>query len=48
MKKVKRVEELKIERPERMKLSERETLKRMHEFSKRKEKFIATVRVGKS
>ncbi len=44
----KQVEELKIQRPERAKLSEQESLKRMQEFSKRKEKFIAAVRKGKN
>ena len=36
--------ELKIERPERAKLSAAESLKRVKEFHKRKEKFIAALR----
>jgi len=36
----------KNERPPRMKLSREETLRRMKDFSKRKEKFIAAVRNG--
>lgn len=47
-KKLKDVQELKIERPKRAKLSEEETLKRMEAFDERKEKFIASVRKGKS
>lgn len=48
MKRVKDIKELKVERPARAKVSEKDALKRMKEFSKRKEKFIATVRAGKS
>ncbi len=44
---IKDVKEIKIERPPRSKLSEKEILKRMEEFPKRKEKFIATIRAGK-
>jgi hypothetical protein len=40
--------EIKIERPQRAKLSEKEVLKRMEEFPKRKEKFITTVRASKN
>ena len=47
-KKAKVVKELKIERPERMKLSPEESIKRTKEFDQRKEKFIATVRESKS
>ena len=47
-KKAKVVKELKIERPERMKLSAEESIKRTKEFDQRKEKFIATVRESKS
>ncbi len=47
-KKVNVVKEIKIERPERMKLSVEESIKRTKEFDKRKEKFIATVRQGKN
>jgi len=43
----KQVEEPKIQRPPRIKLTEEEILKRMQEFPKRKEKFIATVRKSK-
>ncbi len=42
--KAKVIKEIKPERPERMKLSAEESLKRMKEFDKRKEKFIAAVR----
>ena len=42
------MKEVKIERPERAKLSAEESLKRMKEFGKRKEKFIATIRQGKN
>ena len=48
MKRVKDVKEPKVERPQRATVSEKEALKRMKEFPKRKEKFIATVREGKS
>lgn len=47
MKRVKEVKELKVERPPRAKVSEKEALKRMKEFSKRKEQFLATARTGK-
>ena len=47
-KKAKVVKEVKIERPERAKLSAEESLKRMKEFDNRKEKFIATVRQRKN
>ncbi|MGI8641916.1 MAG: hypothetical protein ACR2MG_18460 [Pyrinomonadaceae bacterium] len=46
-KKAKVIKEVKIERPERMKLSAEESLKRMKEFDKRKEKFIASIRESK-
>ena len=42
------VKEVKIERPQRVKLSAKESLKRTKEFDKRKEKFIAAIREGKS
>ena len=48
MKKLKAVKELKVERPPRAVVSEREALKRMKDFSKRKEQFLATARTGKS
>jgi hypothetical protein len=47
MKRAKEIKELKIERPPRAKVSEKEALKRMKEFSKRKEQFLATARTGK-
>jgi hypothetical protein len=46
-KKVNIVREIKIERPERMKLSAEDSLKRMKDFDKRKEKFIAAIRKSK-
>lgn len=46
-KKAKVVKEIKIERPERASLSAEESLKRMKEFDKRKEKFIAAIRKNK-
>ena len=47
-KKAKVVKEIKIERPERMKLSAEESIKRTKEFDQRKEKFIATIRQGRN
>jgi len=41
------IRELKVERPRRAVVSEREALKRMKDFSKRKEQFLATARTGK-
>jgi hypothetical protein len=35
------------ERPERAKLSAKESLKRLREFAQRKEQFVASVREGK-
>ncbi len=46
-KKAKVVKEVKIERPERAKLSAEESLKRMQDFDKRKEKMIAAIRKSK-
>lgn len=46
-KRLKDIKEIKIERPPRAKLSAKEVIKRMEEFPKRKERFIATVRKGK-
>lgn len=40
--------ELKVERPERMKLSAEESLKRTKAFDERREQFIATIRQGKN
>lgn len=45
---LKKVEEIKIERPQRAELSTAEVIKRMEEFPKRKGKFIAAVRKGKN
>ena len=42
--KLKEIKEIKVERPEKAKITAEESLKRMEEFSNRKEKFIATVR----
>ncbi len=47
-KKAKVIKEIKIERPERAKLSAEESIKRTKEFDKRKEKFITTIREGKN
>ena len=47
-KRLKDLKELKIERPPRVKLSAKESLKRTQEFDKRKEQFVATVRKGKN
>jgi hypothetical protein len=47
-KKRKDVQELKIMRPKRAKLSEEETLRRMEAFDERKEQFIASVRKSRS
>ncbi len=42
------IKELKIERPERAKLSDKESLQRMREFEERKERFVASVREGEN
>ena len=42
------VKEVKIKRPPKAKISEKEALKRMEKLSERKEQFIAVVRTGKS
>ena len=47
-KKLKNVQELKLERPKRARLSEEETLTRMEAFDERKEQFVASVRKGRS
>jgi hypothetical protein len=47
-KKLKKIEELKIERPQRAKLTADESLKRMQSFPKRKEKIVAAIREGKN
>jgi hypothetical protein len=48
MRKAKTVGEMKVERPPRAVVTKKEALKRMKEFSNRKEKFIAAVRTSKS
>lgn len=45
---LKDLKELRIERPPRVKLSAKESLKRTQDFDKRKEQFIAAVRKGKN
>jgi hypothetical protein len=47
-KRLKDLKELKIERPPRVKLSAKESLKRTQDFDKRKEQFIASIRKGKN
>jgi hypothetical protein len=47
MKREKSIRDIKSERPPRAVISEKEALKRMKEFSKRKEQFLATARTGK-
>ena len=44
---LKDLKELKIERPPRVKLSGKESLKRTQEFDKRKERLIAVIRKSK-
>jgi hypothetical protein len=46
MKPLKKVTRIKVERPEKEKVSREEALKRVKTFSKRKEKFIASIREG--
>jgi len=46
-KNLKALREIKIQRPERAKLSAEESLKRMKDFDKRKDKFIAAIRQSK-
>jgi hypothetical protein len=45
---LKDIKEIKIERPQRAKLSAKEVIKRMEEFPKRREQFVATVRKRKN
>jgi hypothetical protein len=47
MKKLKTSKEIKVERPRRTTVSEKEALMRMKEFAKRKERFLATARASK-
>jgi len=44
MKQEKSIKDVTIKRPRRAVVSEKEALKRMKEFSKRKEQFLATAR----
>jgi len=46
VKREKSIREIKNERPRRAVISEKEALKRMKEFSKRKEQFLATARAA--
>ncbi len=46
-KRLKDLKELKIERPPRVKLSDKESLKRTQEFDKRKERLVAVIRKSK-
>jgi len=46
MSKKRKVESIQVKRPKRVKLSAKESLRRMEEFDKRKESFIAAVRKG--
>ncbi len=46
-KNLKIVREIRIERPERMKLAAEESLQRMNDFDKRKDEFIASIRQSK-
>ncbi len=47
-KRLKEVKEVKVKRPKRAEVSAQDALKRMKEFGKRKEKFVASVRAGKN
>ena len=46
-KNLKIVREIRVERPERDKISADEALKRMNNFDKRKDKFVASIRQNK-
>jgi hypothetical protein len=46
-KRLKDLKELRIERPPRVKLSAKESLKRTQEFDKRKERLVAAIRKSK-
>jgi hypothetical protein len=48
MKKAKSSNQNKVERPRRAVISTEEAIKRMKEFDKRKERFLATARASKS
>jgi len=47
MKRERAIKELESARPRRAVISEKEALKRMKDFPKRKEQFLATARTGK-
>jgi cell fate (sporulation/competence/biofilm development) regulator YlbF (YheA/YmcA/DUF963 family) len=47
MRREKAIKDLKLKRSRRAVISEKEALKRMKEFTKRKEQFLATARTGK-
>ncbi len=46
-KRIEAIREVRIERPDRQKLTAEESLKRMNEFEKRKDDFIASIRKSK-
>ena len=46
-KNLKIVREIRVERPERAKISADEALKRINDFDKRKDKFVASIRQNK-
>jgi len=46
MKRLKTSKQIKVERPRRANVSEKEALKRIKEFAKRKERFLATARTS--
>jgi len=48
MKRLKAKKQVRVERPRRASVSEKEALKRMKDFAKRKERFLATARASKS
>lgn len=47
-KKLRAIRGLALERPARLRLSPRESLKRMKDFAKRKEKLVAAIRESKN
>ena len=46
-KRIEVIREVRIERPDRQKLTAEESLKRMNDFEKRKDDFIASIRKSK-
>jgi hypothetical protein len=46
-KRIEAIREVRIERPDRQKLTAEESLKRMNDFEKRKDDFIASIRKSK-